>query len=98
MNFKNLLATANIWSRHNDATVETTWTKKSWIENVRTIGCSDQDHAFVGFKAVHFNEKLIESLLTLIVTATQACATVTTDSIDFVDEDDTRRVFFTLFE
>ena len=38
-------------------------------------------------EAVHFNEKLVKCLLSLVVTATETCATVSTNCVDFVNED-----------
>ena len=72
----------------------------SWpgIENVWPVRCGDQDHAIVRFKAVHLDKKLIQGLLTLVVPAAQPCATVTSDSVNLVDEDNAWSVLFTLLE
>ncbi len=52
----------------------------------------------VGFKAVHLDQQLVEGLLALVVSAAEACATVTADSVDLINEDDAGRVLLALFE
>ena len=41
---------------------------------------------------------MVQGLFALIVSAAQAGSTVTADSIDFIDEDNTRRIFLALFK
>src|SRR5579859_2844919 len=95
---QNFFASANVRTRNYDAAVKTAGAKQRGVENVRTVGGGDQDHALVGFEAVHFNEQLIESLLALVVSSTQASAAVASDGINFVDEDDAGSVLLTLLE
>ncbi len=57
-----------------------------------------QDHAFVRLEAVHLDQQLVERLFALIVPAAEAGAAVPADGVDFVDEDDARRVGLALFE
>src|SRR5690606_29390217 len=60
--------------------------------------CRDNDNTFVTFEAVHLNQHLVQRLLTFIVTAAQACATLAAYGVDFIDEDDARCRFLGLFE
>ena len=60
--------------------------KQCRIENVRPVGCCNQDDAFVGFKAVHLDEQLVQRLLALIMSAAEACAAMPSDRVDFIDE------------
>src|ERR1035438_7424162 len=53
---------------------------------------------FRGFKPVHFNQQLVESLLALVVSAAQARAAMAADGVDFVDEDDAGSVLLALLE
>ena len=39
-------------------------------------------------EAVHFYEKLVKCLLALVVTAAETCASVASNRIDLIDEDD----------
>ncbi len=82
----------------------TTWRSKRpgrskrRIEHVGPVGGGDQDDAFIGLEAVHLDQQLIQSLLALVVAAAEAGATVTSDGVDFVDEDDAGRVLLRLIE
>ncbi len=98
MNFQDAFASANVWTRHDDTTVKASGTKQCRIKNVRPIGRSHQYDAIVGFKAVHFDQELIQGLLALVVAAAKSCAAMTTDCINLVNEDDTRRVLLSLLE
>ena len=78
--------------------IETPRAQKRGVEDIRTVGCRDNDNAVVHLKAVHLNEELIKRLLALIVTATKAGATVTTDGVDLVDENNTGSLLLGLVE
>ena len=43
---------------------------------------------FIAFKTIHLDQHLVQGLLTFIVTTAQTGATLATDRIDFIDEDD----------
>src|SRR5579862_4576057 len=98
MDFQNRLATPHVGPRYNHATVETAGPQQGRIEYVGAIGCGDEDDAFVGLKAIHFHQQLVQSLLTLVVSPTQACAAMAADGVDFIDEDDARSVLLALLE
>ena len=73
-------------------------TQERRIEHVGTVGGGDEDDAFVRLEAVHLDEELVERLLALVVSAAETRAAVTADRVDFVDEDDARRVLLALLE
>src|SRR3546814_217892 len=56
------------------------------------------DDAFIGVKAVHLHQKLVQRLLALVIAVAQPCAAMTSHGVDFVDEDDARRILLRLFE
>ena len=95
---EDLLATADIRQRHDNLAVETTRTHQGRIKHVGTVGSSHHDDALAGFKAVHFHQQLVQGLLTLVVTAAQTSTTLATDRVDLVNEDDTWRMLFRVFE
>ena len=95
---ENFFAAANVGQSHHHAAVETAGAQQRGIENVRPVGRGDKNHAVVRFESVHLDEQLVQRLLALIVSAAEACATVTADSIDFVDEDDAGRVLLALLK
>ena len=86
MNLQNGKAFIGLWQRNNDLAIETTWTEQCSIKNVWAVRCSHDNDAFCCFEAIHFGEQLIERLLTLIVSAAKSCSTLSSDGINFVDE------------
>ena len=98
MHQQNFLASRQIGIRHDDLTVETPRTQQSGVKHVGTVRRGNQNHRFVRIKAVHFDQQLVQRLFPLIVPAAQSRAAVTPDRVDFVDKDQTRRVFFGLFK
>ncbi len=98
MHLQNLLATFHVWCVDLDLTVESTRSKQSRVQDVGSVGCCNQNHIGLGIKTVHLDKKLIQGLFALVVTAAHSSATVSTDGVNLVDEDDRRRVFFGLSE
>ena len=54
MNVQNLFTTLNIRNINHDLTVKTTRTQQRWVQNVSTVGSSNQYNRIVCFEAVHF--------------------------------------------
>ncbi|MEH2581629.1 hypothetical protein V1281_003524 [Nitrobacteraceae bacterium AZCC 2161] len=98
VNLEDLLAANNVRIRHHDLAIESARAQQRGIQHVRTVGRGDQDHAFIGLEAVHLHQQLVEGLFALIVAATKTGAAMTTDRIDFVDEDDAGRILLGLLE
>ncbi len=98
VDLEDLLAARDVGVRHHDLAVEAARTQQRGIEHVRPVGGRDDDDAFVGLEAVHLDEQLVERLLALVVAAAETRAAVTADGVDFVDEDDARRVLLRLLE
>ncbi len=59
MNFKDLLATANIRQTDIHLAIEATGAQQGLIEHIGTIRCRDNNNAVVCFEAVHFNQQLV---------------------------------------
>ncbi len=96
--FRIELAADHVRVRHHDLTVEAAGAQQRRIEHVGPVGGSDQDDAFVGLEAVHLDQQLVERLFALVIAAAEAGAAMTADRVDFVDEDDARRVLLGLLE
>ena len=96
MNFQNCFTAAYVWAVNVDLSIKTAWTKKCWVQNVRTVCCSHNDDVCACIETVHFYQKLVQCLFSFVVTATKACATLTTNCVDFVNKDDARHVLFGL--
>jgi hypothetical protein len=95
---QDVFAALHVRARHHNAAVKTAGPQKRRIENVRPVRRGNQDYAFVRFESVHFHEQRVQGLLAFIVSAAQARAAVPSDGVDFVDEDDARRIFLALLE
>ena len=98
VDFENAFAAAQIRRGNHDLTVETAGTQQRGIQHVGAVCGRNENDAFVGFKAVHFHEQLVEGLLAFVVTAAETCAALTTHGVDFVDEDEAGGVLLALSE
>ena len=98
VDLEDFFAATDVGTIDDDATIEAAGAEKSGVENVGAVGRGDEDDTVVGLEAVHLDEELVEGLLALVVSAAEACATVTTDCVDFVDEDDAGGVLLALLE
>src|SRR5690606_26896807 len=98
VDLEDAFAALDVGCRDDDATVEAARPQQRRIEDIRAVGRGDQDDAFVGLEAVHLDQELIEGLLTLVVTTAEASATVATDGVDLVDEDNARCMLLALLE
>ena len=98
MHAQDLLAAANVGTRHHHAAVEAAGAEQSRVQHVRPVGCRDQNDAFVGFEAVHFHQQLVQRLFALVVTSAETGAAVTADSVDFVDKNDAGSILLALLE
>ena len=98
VDLEDLLSSNDIRNADDDLSVETARPQKRRIEYVRSVGCSQNDDARILRESIHLNEQLVERLLSFIVTAAEACASASSDSVDLVDEHDARRVLLGLIE
>ena len=88
--FKNSLSAVDIRIAYNYLSVKSARTHKSRIENIGSVSSGNKDNALVCTKTVHFYKQLVKSLLTLIVTATEACTSLTTYGVNLINKDNTR--------
>ena len=98
MHFQDLLAALDVGQTHHDLTVEAARPQQRLVQHVGAVGGGDHNHAFAAFKAVHLHQHLVEGLLAFVVATAHAGTTMAADSVDFVDEDDARRVLLGGFE
>ena len=81
-----------------DLTVEASGTQQRIVEDVRAVGRRHYDNALVVAEAVHLDKKLVQGLLALIVSAAEAGAALTADSVDLINEYDRWGDLFGLIE
>ena len=98
MDAQNLDATIDIGARYHDLAVETTGAEQGRVKHVGTVGCGNDDDAFIRLETVHFDEQLVQRLFALVILVAKARATAAADSVDFVDEDDAGGVLLGLVE
>src|SRR5699024_3031051 len=99
MNFQDLLTALKVRELHGDPSVKTSRTEKRRVEGIRAVG-RRQDHNALGtVETVHLGEKLVQSLLSLVVASGKArSVTLLTDRIDLVDKYDTGSFLIGLLE
>src|SRR5258708_29246218 len=95
---ENLFAAANIRKRHYNAAIKASWPQQRGIKHVWAVRGSNQDYAFVRFKAIHLHQELVQRLFALIVSAAKSGAAMASDTVNFVNEDDARSIFLALFK
>ena len=88
VDLQNGLSPLDVRVRDGDLAVKTSGTEQGGVEDIGPVGGGDHDDAEVGGKAVHFHQQLVEGLLSFIVTAAHAGASVAADGVDLIDEDD----------
>ena len=95
---QDLLAPLDVGVRHMDRAVKAARAQQRRVQHVLAVGRSDDDHTLVRLEPVHLDQKLVQSLLALVIAAADAHATGAAHGIDLVDEDDAGRVLLGLFE
>ena len=98
VNQQNLLAAPDIRQADHHLAVETARAQKCGVKHVGPVGRGNHDHARGRLEAVHLDQQLVQRLFAFVVAATQACAALTADRVDLVDEDDAGRILLGLFE
>ena len=98
MHAQDLLAAGEIRVGHGDLSVETARAQQRWIQDVWTVGGCHENHALAVTESIHLHQQLVQGLLALVVTAAHAGATLATDCVDLIHEDDAGRVFLGLLE
>ena len=98
MHFQDCETTPHVRLVNDNLPVKAPRTQKRGIENIGAVRRCDDDNALVRRKAVHFHKKLIERLLTFVVSAADARAALATHCVNLINEHDARRVSFRLVE
>ena len=98
MHAQDALASANIGTRDYHAAVEAAGAEQCRIEHIGAVGRRNEDDALVGLESVHLDQQLVERLFAFVVAAAEAGATMASDRINLVDENDAGGVLLALDE
>ena len=98
MHQENLLTTTDIRQRHYHLAVETARAQQRGVEHIGTVRCSDHDHTRCPFEPIHLNQQLVQGLFALVIAAAEPRAALAPHCVDFVDENDARRLLLRLLE
>ena len=95
------LATGEVGAIHQHLAIEAAWAQQGGIEGFGLVGGRQHDHRFVlGGKAIHLGEQLVKRLLPFVVATDNAhgASAALADGVEFVDENDARRLFLGLLK
>ena len=67
MHLEDFLSFIDIRQIHMYLTVKATGTQESLVEDIGTVGGSQDDDSAVGTKSVHLGEQLVEGVLALVI-------------------------------
>ncbi len=98
MNFDYFFSAFDIRYAYDDLPVESARSQKSRIQYVRSVSCSQDYYSGILSETIHLYQQLIQCLLPFIIAAAEACASLTSNSIDLVYEDDTWSTLLGLIE
>src|SRR5204863_7898701 len=98
MHPQNLFASFYVRKVDRDLPVETTRSQQRWVENVRAVCCGDDNDTFLGVEPVHLYQQGIERLLALIMSTADTVTAMAAYSVNFIDENNTRRGLLALLE
>ena len=96
MNLQNCLTIFALWKRNSYTSVKSSRSKQSRIQNIRAVGCCQNNNIGLAIKAIHFHQNLVQSLLAFIMTATHTRATLTTHGINLINKDNAWSIFLSL--
>src|SRR5699024_10520217 len=92
MNLQNFQAPLKRWSFDRYLTVETARTQQGRIQDVGTVGCSNQNDVRVLIETIHLDQQLVQCLFAFVISTTDTGATVTTNGVDLINKNDRRSV------
>ena len=98
MHLEDRLATLDVRCANIDLTVKAARTQQRIVQNILSVGRSDDNNALVRSEAVHLDKQLVERLLTLVVPAAETSAALAADCIDLIDEHNRRGIFLGLLK
>ena len=91
MNLQNLFTTTGVCQINRYLAVESSWARQGLIQNIRSVGAGNHDYSAQLIETVHLYEKLVERLILVSRCRIVAAATLATQCVNLVYEDDAGR-------
>ena len=98
VNFNDVQSTGLIWQGDFNLPVQSSWSKKSWVKNIGSIGSHDAFNPTQVLETVKLIEKFHQGSLDLTISRTAIVHTLSTNGVNLVKEDDTRLVVLGISE
>src|SRR6266700_4681047 len=97
VNLENSQTTIPVGTLNRHTSVEATGAHECFVQPIWPVRSSNNHNRLMCIKAVHLDQQLVQGLLTLVVAIDDDTA-LTTDGLDFIDEDDAGSRFLSLIE
>jgi hypothetical protein len=88
VDFEDGFAAIDVRGVDDNLAIEAAGPEQGPIEDVGPVGRGENDDAGIGGEAVHFNEELVDGLLAFVIDSPDVNAALTSNGVEFVDEDD----------
>ena len=98
MNLQDFHAPLQVRSVYNDTAVKTSRTEQCGIQYLRTVGCRKNQKTLGSIKSIHLSQKLVQRLLTLVISSAIAGITAFTYGIDLINKYNTGCILLGFFK
>ena len=98
VNLQDFLTSLHIRSANDNLAVKTSGTQNCRIKYIDSVRCSHDDNSFIDAKSIHLDKKLVECLLSLVMSSAHSCASSSCNSINLINKYDTWCVLFAIFK
>ncbi len=95
---EDFLAALSVCCCDNHLPVKASGAEQGRVKDIGTVGGGNDDNAFVGLKAVHFHQQLVQGLFPFIVACAKAGTSFASHGVNFVDKDDAGGVLLALLK
>jgi hypothetical protein len=93
-------ASTDIGQWNQNLAIKPARSQQGWIKDILPVGGGYYNHMVIDLEAVHFNQQLVQGLLTFVVAASPAAprTAMTAHCVNLVDKDDAGRFLLALFK
>ncbi len=82
----------------NNTPVKAPWPQQCLVENFRSVGRGKDDNALFAVKSIHLRKQLVQCLLTLFISAAIFGITASSDCVNLINKNNTRRILLCFLE